>query len=431
MYFNKQIECMPRDQLAVLQGERLAKLAKYVYERVPFYKAKMDAIKLKPSDIKTIDDIVKMPYTEKDDLRDNYPFGMFAVPQRDIIRVHASSGTTGNLTVVGYTQKDLDNWSEAVARSLTCAGVTPDSTVHVAYGYGMFTGGLGAHYGAEKIGARVIPMSSGNTDRQIKLLKDFEATTLCCTPSYAAYIAETLKKTGYDIKDFKLKSGCFGAEPWSDGMRRKIEDQLKIEAFDIYGLSEISGPGVSMECNAHAGLHVWEDLFYPEILDDNMNPAKDNEVGELLFTTIDKEGIPLIRYRTKDLCTIDRSVCACGRTHARMGKILGRKDDMLIIRGVNVFPSQIETALLGCGYVSPNYQIIVGRENNVDTIEVKIELSQEGFSDEVRVLEKYREEIAKKIHTVTGINMKIKLVEHDSLPRSMGKAVRVIDTRVL
>lgn len=429
LYFDKQTECMPRSQLKVLQGERLKNLVKYVYERVPFYRNKMDALKLKPSDIKSIDDIVKLPFTEKTDLRDNYPFGLFAVPQKEVVRIHASSGTTGKMTVVGYTQSDLDVWSEVMARSLTIAGVTNESTVHVAYGYGMFTGGLGAHYGAEKIGARVVPASSGNTARQIILIKDFEATTLCCTPSYAAYLAESIAKEGYSIKDFKLKSGVFGAEPWTEEMRKSIEKDLNISAFDIYGLSEIMGPGVSMECGANKGLHVWEDHFYPEILDKNLENVPDGVSGELVFTTLTKQALPLLRYRTKDLCNLDSSVCSCGRTHVRMGKIKGRTDDMLIVRGINVFPSQIETVLLQAGYVSPHYQIIVGRENNSDYMEVKVELAPSMFSDVVKELETIVEELEARIYSILGLNVKVRLVEPNTIPRSEGKAVRVIDNR--
>lgn len=429
MYYNQYVECMPRDQLKQLQNERLRKLVQYVYERVPFYRAKMDAIRLKPSDIKTVADIVKLPFTEKTDLRDNYPFGTFAVPQKDVVRIHASSGTTGKMTVVGYTRTDLDIWAEVMARSLTCAGVTDESTVHVAYGYGMFTGGLGAHAGAEKIGASVVPASSGNTARQITLIKDFGATTICCTPSYAAYLGESIRQNGYNIKDFKLKSGVFGAEPWSEEMRRTIESSLNLKAYDIYGLSEIMGPAVSVECEMQHGMHVWEDHFLPEILDDHFCQLPDGERGELVFTTLTKQALPLIRYRTKDICSLDSTPCACGRTHVRMGKLMGRKDDMLIIRGVNVFPSQIETVLLGMGNVSPNYQMVVGRENNTDTLDVLIELSDNMFSDEVRRLEDIREAMEQKIYNVLGLNARVRLVEQNSLPRSEGKAVRVIDKR--
>ena len=429
MYYNEKIEKMPRSQLEVLQGERLKKLAVYAYERIPFYREKMDAIKLKPSDIKTIYDIVKLPFTEKTDLRDHYPYKMFAVPKKDVVRVHASSGTTGRLTVVGYTKNDLDNWAEAMARSLTIAGVTDESTVHVAYGYGMFTGGFGVHYGAEKIGARVVPMSSGNTARQLLLLRDFEATTLCCTPSYAAFLAESLKTQGYNIKDFNLKSGVFGAEPWSEGMRSFIQDSLEIRAYDIYGLSEITGPGVSMECNQLSGLHVWEDMFYPEIIQEDLTSAAAGAQGELVFTTLVKEALPLIRYRTRDLCSLDTTVCKCGRTHVRMGKIVGRSDDMLIVRGVNVFPSQIETALLDLGYTGPNYRLIVGRTENTDHLDVEIELLPQMFSDEVRKIEKIREEIVRRIFAVTGLKVGVRFVEIGTIPRSEGKAQRVVDHR--
>lgn len=429
MYYNKYIECMPREQLTDLQSRRLVELVKYVYERVPFYRNKMDAIKVKPSDIKSIHDIVKLPFTEKTDLRDNYPFGLFAVPKKEVVRIHASSGTTGKMTVVGYTKTDLDIWAEVMARSLTCAGADEDSTVHVAYGYGMFTGGLGAHDGASKIGASVVPASSGNTARQITLLKDFGATTLCCTPSYAAYLGDAIKNGGHDINDFKLKSGVFGAEPWTEEMRKKIEKGLNIKAYDIYGLSEIMGPGVSVECEEQHGLHVWEDHFYPEILDDHFCQLPDGERGELVFTTLTKQALPLLRYRTKDICTLNSSLCKCGRTHVRMGKILGRKDDMLIIRGVNVFPSQVETVLMQMGDIAPHYQIVVSRENNTDNMEILVELAPEFFSDEVKKLEAIRDQIERGLYTVLGLNARVRLVEPNSIPRSEGKAVRVIDKR--
>jgi len=430
MYYNP-VETISRSQLENLQSERLKKLSAYAYERMPFYRAKMDALNVKPSDIRSVRDIVKLPFTEKSDLRDNYPFNMFAVPKKDVVRVHASSGTTGKLTVVGYTKNDIEAWAEAMARSFTCAGVTAESTVHIAYGYGMFTGGLGAHYGAEKIGARVIPASSGNTARQLMLLKDFEATTLCCTPSYAAFLAESLQTNGYGLRDFKLQSGVFGAEPWSEGMRGFIQKNLNLRAYDIYGLSEITGPGVSMECEYQDGLHVWEDLFYPEILDGGLNPVAGGIQGELVFTTLVKEAVPLLRYRTRDLCTLNTAVCKCGRTHARMGKILGRTDDMLIIRGVNVFPSQIEAALMELGYASPNYRLIVSRADNTDRLDIEVELFGGMFSDEVKQIEKTRDEIIKKIFSVTGLNVGLRLVEPGSIPRSEGKAARVVDNRKL
>lgn len=430
-YYNKEIECMKRSELEVLQSERLVALVRYVYERVPFYRAKMDAMKLKPSDIKSIRDIVKLPFTEKTDLRDYYPFGLFAVPKKEVVRLHASSGTTGKMTVVGYTQSDLDVWSEVMARSLACSGVTDESTVHVAYGYGLFTGGLGAHMGAEKIGASVVPASSGNTARQVVLLKDFCATTICCTPSYAAYIGDYIEANGYNIDDFSLKTGVFGAEPWTDEMRKNIEAKLHIKAHDIYGLSEIMGPGVSIECDAQDGMHVWEDHFYPEILDDHFCQLPAGERGELVFTTLTKQALPLLRYRTKDICSLNDAPCACGRTHVRMNKIMGRKDDMLIIRGVNVFPSQIETVLLQMGNVAPHYQIVVGRENNTDTMEVRVELSPSMFSDEVKQIESIRGEIERRLYSALGITARVRLVEINTIPRSEGKAVRVIDNRNL
>lgn len=429
IYFDKQTECMSRSQLENLQSERLRDLTAYVYERVPFYRNKMDAQRVKPADIKSIRDIVKLPFTEKSDLRDNYPFNMFAVPKKDVVRIHASSGTTGKMTVVGYTQKDLDTWGQSIARSLMCAGVTRESTVQVAFGYGMFTGGLGLHGGAEMIGARVVPASSGNTARQIMLLKDFEVDALCCTPSYAAYLSDYIQQSGYDIKDFNLKSGLFGAEPWSEEMRKNIERKLHIKALDIYGLSEIMGPGVAVECGCQNGMHVWEDFYYPEILDDHFCQLPYGERGELVFTTLNKEAIPLLRYRTKDICSLDDSPCKCGRTHVRMGKIMGRTDDMLIIRGVNVFPSQIETVLLQMGNVAPHYQLIVGRENNTDTLEICVELVNSMFSDEIKNLEGIRDQIESRVHSLLGISARVRLVEPNSIPRSEGKAVRVIDKR--
>lgn len=429
MYYNKEIETMSRSELEVLQSERLIELVRYVYERVPFYKRKMDELKVKPSDIKSIKDVVKLPFTEKSDLRDHYPFGLFAAPDSEVVRVHASSGTTGKMTVVGYTKEDLDVWSEVMARSLTCAGVDKNSTVHIAYGYGLFTGGLGAHDGASKIGAKVVPASSGNTARQIALMKDFKATTLCCTPSYAAYLGDAIKQSGADISEFSLKSGVFGAEPWTEEMRKNIESSLGIKAYDIYGLSEIMGPGVSIECEKQNGMHVWEDHFYPEILDDHFSQLPYGERGELVFTTLTKKALPLLRYRTKDICILTDEKCECGRTHVRMGKILGRKDDMLIIRGVNVFPSQVETVLLQMGNVSPHYQLVVSRVNNTDILDIHVELSPEFFSDEVRKLENMREEIERRVFNTLGLSAKVRLVEPGSIPRSEGKAVRVIDNR--
>ena len=430
-YFEKQQETMPRGELQSLQSERLKETVKRVYENVAPYRAKMDALKLKPSDIRGVSDLYKLPFNDKTDLRDNYPLGLFAVPRKNLARIHASSGTTGKMTVVGYTANDLKTWGRLVARCLAAAGAGPDDVIHIAYGYGMFTGGLGLHAGAETLGAAVVPASSGNTMRQITFITDFKPDVLCCTPSYACYIADEMLKAGIKPADISLKSGVFGAEPCSDEMRRGIENKLGIRAHDIYGLSEIMGPGVSIDCKYQNGLHVWEDHFIPEIIDpETLEPiVEDGKIGELVFTTITKEGIPLIRYRTKDLCSLTRGVCACGRTHARMGKILGRSDDMLIIRGVNVFPSQIESVLLSMPEASQHYQIHVSREGSLDTIEVHIELNEKMFSDTVRNIERLRKELERKIHDVLGLSAAVRLVEPRSIPRSEGKAVRVIDKR--
>lgn len=429
-YWNKTYECMERTALRELQGERLRATVKRVYENVPFYREKMQQKGITPMDIRTIDDIVKLPFTVKDDLRDNYPYGLFASPMQDITRLQASSGTTGRLTVVGYTQRDIDTWAEVMARSMYCAGVDRSSIVQVSYGYGLFTGGLGAHYGAERVGATVVPTSSGNTERQVRLLRDFGATALCCTPSYALHIADTMEDMGVTLDQIKLKSGIFGAEPWTDAMRKEIEHKLGIECFDIYGLSEITGPGVAVECNNHNGLHVFEDHFFPEIIDpDTLEPVPDGQPGELVFTTITKEGMPLLRYRTRDLSMLDASPCPCGRTHRRMKKVLGRSDDMIVIRGVNVFPTQVETILIEMGEVEPHYLLVVDRENNADTLEVQVEMSQQLFSDEVRRIEETERRIRARILTMLGISAKVRLVEPHSLPRSEGKAKRVQDNR--
>ena len=430
--YDKKNECLPRTEIDNLQSERLVKLVKYVYDNVPAYRKKMDEIKLKPSDIKSVKDLHKLPFTTKDDLRDNYPFGLFAVPQSKITRIHASSGTTGKLTVVGYTKNDIETWSNLMARSLAMAGVDENSTVHVGYGYGLFTGGLGAHYGAEKLGAVVVPVSSGNTKRQIMLLKDFKATTLCCTPSYAAFIADELKTQGVKLSELNLKSGVFGAEPWSHKMREDLEKKLNICALDIYGLSEIMGPGVSMECEIKNGSHIYEDHLIAEIIDENTHSQKGyNEQGELVFTTLTKEGLPLIRYRTKDIASLTPEKCKCGRTTVRMSKVLGRTDDMLIIRGVNVFPSQIETVLLSVQNIEPHYQIIVDRIGNLDTITIEIEISDSLFSDTVGKIESTKRKIAAELDSVLGIGADIVLVGPNTIPRSEGKAKRVIDKRKL
>ncbi|MBQ7356472.1 MAG: phenylacetate--CoA ligase [Clostridia bacterium] len=431
MIWNEAKECMSRDALHNLQSKRLVKLVNYVYHNVEFYRKKMQAIGLLPSDIKDIDDIVKLPFTTKDDLRDNYPFGLFAVPNSEIVRIHASSGTTGKATVVGYTRRDLDIWAECVARCLTMAGVGKDDIIQVAYGYGLFTGGLGAHAGAENIGATVVPMSTGNSKKLTTMMVDFGATSIACTPSYLLHISEVLEAEGL-LDKIKLKCAICGAEPWTDKMRLEIEEKLRIKAYDIYGLSEVMGPGVACDCSYHKGLHVCEDHFYPEVLDTKtLTPVADGELGELAFTTLTKEGIPLIRYRTKDLTSIDHTVCDCGRTSARISKFKGRVDDMLIIRGVNVFPSQVEAALIEVEEVTPHYMMIVDRQNNLDTLEIQVELNEKYYTDQIRVLEGFSKKIAHVIQQALGISAKIKIVEPKSLVRSEGKAVHVIDKRKL
>lgn len=430
--FNEKIEKMTRSELDNLQSVRLVDVVKRVYENVKYYRNKMDAIKLKPSDIKSIDDISKLPFTTKQDLRDNYPFGTFAVPHKEIVRVHASSGTTGKQTVVGYTQRDLDDWSECAARALSIAGCTDEDIVHVSFGYGLFTGGLGLHYGSEKLGAMTVPVSTGNTMRQITLLKDFGATTICCTPSYAIFIAEEIEKMGIPISEFKLKRGVFGAEPWSDSMKERIEKMLNIKAYDIYGLSEISGPGVSICCGDSFGLHVMEDFFYPEIVDtDTLKPLGDNEKGELCFTTLNKQGMPLIRYRTRDISALNHDVCPfCGRGLVRMKRVFGRSDDMLIIRGVNVFPSQIETVLLNISEViGSHYKIIVDRVGVLDTMEIQVEISEANITDEVKSIEKIKSKVEHDMQSMLGIGSKITLLSPNSLPLSEGKTKRVEDRR--
>ncbi len=429
-YWNEQMECMSVEERRELQSERLVKLVERVYNNVAPYRKKMDAIGLKPEDIRSIDDLGKLPFTLKQDLRDNYPYGLFAVPMKEIVRIHASSGTTGKQTVVGYTKNDLDMWTECMARSLTAAGATAESIVHVAYGYGLFTGGLGAHYGAEALGASVIPVSSGNTARQITILQDFRPDILMCTPSYAMYLAEELRAAGKTPGDIYLKAGVFGAEPWSEQMRRDIERGLGIKALNIYGLSEIMGPAVSCECMEQSGMHVQEDNFLIEILNpETGEPVPDGEQGEVVITTLTKEGLPLIRYRTRDLSSVVRERCACGRTTARMQRITGRTDDMLIIRGVNVFPSQIESVLLEMNAATPNYMMIVDRKDNHDTMEVQVEMNDSLFSDQVKDLESIENSIKARLNSVLGISVKLKLVEPKTLPRSEGKAKRVIDKR--
>ena len=430
MYWNKTIETMAYAEMQQLQTKRLSAVVEYMYRQVPFYRERMHQRGLLPEDVTALSDISKLPFTEKQDMRDNYPYGLFAVPPSEIVRIHASSGTTGKATVVGYTKRDLGIWSEVMARSLTAAGVTNKSFIQIAYGYGLFTGGLGLHYGAEMIGASVIPVSSGNTGRQISLMTDFGTTVLACTPSYALHIADTMKDMGIDPKTTALKVGILGAEPWSDSMRSEVEAQLNIKAIDIYGLSEIIGPGVACECDQQDGLHINEDHFYPEII----NPITgevlgEGEKGELVLTTITKEGMPMIRYRTRDLTVLNREPCPCGRTLVRMSKVLGRSDDMLIIRGVNVFPSQVESVLLSLGETSPHYQLIVDRVGHLDTLTVMVEVSDTMFSDEVRRLEMLEKKIQNELASVLKVSAQVRLVAAKTLERSEGKAKRVIDNR--
>lgn len=431
MIWNETKECMSRDEMSALQSARLVKTVDYVYHNVEFYRKKMQQAGLLPGDIKGIEDIGKLPFTTKDDLRDNYPFGLFATPKSQIVRIHASSGTTGKATVVGYTRKDLDIWAECVARCLTMAGVTKDDIIQVGYGYGLFTGGLGAHSGGEKIGAMVVPMSTGNSKKLTTMMVDFGVTAIACTPSYLLHISELLEKENL-IKDLKLRTAICGAEPWTDKMRLEIEQRLHITAHDIYGLSEVMGPGVACDCSAHKGLHVCEDHFFPEVLDTStLKSVAAGKTGELVFTTITKEGLPLIRYRTKDLTSINYDKCDCGRTSARISKFKGRVDDMLIIRGVNVFPSQVEAALVDINEVTPHYMMIVDRVNNLDTLEIQVEIDEKYFSDEIKGLESLTQKIAHTINQALGLNAKIRIVEPQTLSRSEGKAVHVIDKRKL
>lgn len=426
-----EIEAMPRGELKKLQSERLVNQVKRMYERVPLFKQRMGEKGLKPSDIKGVDDLKLLPFSYKKDLRDYYPYGLFAEPMENIVRLHASSGTTGKQIVVGYTKKDLEDWSDCVARMFTAIGLDSKDFIQVCYGYGLFTGGLGAHNGAQRIGATVIPASTGNTHRQMQTMVDFGSTALCCTPSYAMYLGEALEEAGLTDK-IKLKAGIFGAEPWTEDMRRAIEDKLNIKAYDIYGLSEIMGPGVSYECECQSGMHICEDMFIAEIIDpDTGEVLPEGSTGELVFTTITKQGFPVIRYRTRDICSLIYEPCKCGRTHIRMNKPTGRSDDMLIIRGVNVFPSQIEEVLLQVnGDVTPNYQIIVDRVNNTDTFDINVEMSETLFGDEIKSIENVEKTITSMLRSTLGIGVKVHLVNPKSIERSEGKAKRVIDKRV-
>ena len=430
MIWNASIECMEREQLVRLQSSRLSALVERLYDRVPFYREKFQQLGIEPGDIRDVGQLRSLPFTTKQDLRDNYPFGLFAVPPSEVVRVHVSSGTTGKPTVVGYTRRDINIWSEVVARTLTAAGGGRNDVLHVAYGYGLFTGGLGVHYGAEKIGATVIPMSGGNTQRQLQLMHDFGSTILACTPSYALYLAEAMAEAQMPIESFRLKAGVLGAEPWTEEMRREIEEKLRIKAIDIYGLSEVIGPGVASECLHQCGLHVFEDHFIPEIVDpETLEVLPNGNVGELVFTCVTKEALPLLRYRTRDLSVLHADRCACGRTIVRMQKCLGRSDDMLIIRGVNVFPSQIETVLLDMRETLPHYLLIVDRVNNLDVLEVLVEVDQQFFSDEIKKLEDLKKRIQHAIESTLGISATVKLVEPKTIERSEGKAKRVVDKR--
>ena len=427
-----KIECMSRDEMSALQSRRLIDVVNRVYNNVEFYRRKMQDIGIEPGDIKSIEDISKLPFTTKEDLKNNYPFGLLAIPMKDVARVQGTSGTTGKLTIAPYSQKDVEVWGECVARGLVMAGLSAEDIIHVCYGYGLFTGGIGLDYGARALGATAIPMSAGNTKRQMMCMEDLGATAFACTPSYALYLAESLQEAGVADR-LKLKAGIHGAEPWTEEMRKKIEGILHINCFDIYGLCEVTGPGVAQDCIHHAGLHVHEDYFYPEVL----NPATqekcaDGETGELVFTTLAKEAMPLIRYRTKDLTSIDHSTCECGRTLPRISMFKGRTDDMKVIRGVNVFPTQVETALLGMGgAVAPHYMMIVDREDNLDVLTVMVEVDESMFSDEIRKLDALRNKIAAVLKTALGVSVRVKLVEPKSIQRSEGKAVRVIDNRNL
>ncbi len=431
MIFDIEYETMPREALESIQLRRLRTTLERVNTTVPFYQEKFKAAGILPGDVNSLEDLQKIPFTTKQDLRDNYPFGMFAVPMDNVVRIHASSGTTGQPTVVGYTARDINTWSILMARSLVAGGASRDDIIHNAYGYGLFTGGLGVHYGAEKLGASIIPVSGGNTKRQIIIMKDFGPTILTATPSYTLYLAEVAKEMGVSFEDLKFKFGIFGAEPWSENMRKEIENKLNLVAVDIYGLSEVMGPGVAIECHeAQNGLHVFEDHFLAEIINpDTGEVLPYGETGELVFTSLTKEAFPVIRYRTRDITSLNPEPCICGRTHIRMKRVSGRSDDMLIIRGVNVFPSQIESVLMKIDEVEPHYQLVVDRKDNLDTLTVNVEVGENLFSDEVRQLQDMEKKIAKDIKEYLGVSAIVKLVEPKTIARSEGKAIRVIDNR--
>jgi phenylacetate-CoA ligase len=430
-YYQPEIETASREKILEIQNEKIVRQVKHVYENVPYYKRLMDEKGVKPSDIKGVDDIKKLPFLSKDDLREAYPYGLLGTDLKNCVRIQSTSGTTGKRVVAFYTQKDIDLWEECCARAIVAAGGTSEDVCQICYGYGLFTGGPGLNGGSHKVGCLTLPMSSGNTDRQIQFMMDLNATILCCTPSYAAYIGETLAEKGYTPEDNKLKAGIFGAEPWTQEMRQGIEKSLGIKAYDIYGLTEISGPGVAFECEEQSGMHINEDHFYVEIIDPKTGEVlPEGEKGELVFTSLDKEAFPLLRYRTKDICILSREKCSCGRTHVKMTKPLGRSDDMMIIRGVNVFPSQIEAVLLNEGY-TPNYQIVVDRVNNTDTFDIYVELSPEMFSDKIADIQRREQSLNTAMRSMLGIGPKIHLVAPKSIARSEGKAVRMIDRRKL
>jgi phenylacetate-CoA ligase len=430
LIWDKKYECMGPKKKKELQLERLQDLCKRVYKNVPHYRKAFDKAGVKPRDIKTLEDIAKLPFTTKDDLAANYPFGMFAVPKKDIVRIHSSSGTTGKPKVVGYTRGDIKMWSEVMARTFTCGGATNKDVFQIAYGYGLFTGGLGAHYGAERIGATVVPISGGNTKRQLLVMTDFGSTVMCSTPSYFLHLAEAAIEAGLDFKKLKLRTGFFGAEMWSEKMRVEIDKKTKINPVDIYGLTEIIGPGVASECLEKNNLHVFDDHFYVEVINpDTLQPVEPGQKGELVFTTITKQGFPVVRYRTRDISALHPEPCKCGRTSVRIERVMGRTDDMLIIRGVNVYPSQIEAVIIGIEGVEPHYQIFVDRQRAMDTLEIWIEVSENVFSDEIKGLESLERKLRRELESVLGIGAKVKLVEPKSIQRSEGKAVRIVDKR--